>query len=115
VLGKIYPVLEASGLSDWMPGHVPGQGGRRAGQTVGEILPTHVYRSEEKCRCGLFPSLVLFLLVDPSSAMSGGAISSTGCVAPLLFAARGRWSHLDVWTITGGPQYLGYKTLTQGY
>jgi hypothetical protein len=46
-----------------MPGTVPGQGGRRDGQTGGEILPVHVYHNEEKRRCGLLLDLVLLRLV----------------------------------------------------
>jgi hypothetical protein len=46
--GKIYAILEGPGWSDWMPGPIPGRGGRRAGQTGGEILPAHVYHNEEE-------------------------------------------------------------------
>jgi hypothetical protein len=48
VLDKIYPIMEALGWSDWMPGPVLVWVGRRAGQTGGRILPAHIYRNEEE-------------------------------------------------------------------
>jgi hypothetical protein len=58
-LGKIYVILEAPRLSDWMLGPISGQGGRRVGQTGGKILPAHIYRNEEERWCGLLLSSVL--------------------------------------------------------
>jgi hypothetical protein len=52
-LGKIYAILEAPGWSDWMPGPVPGQGGRRVRQTGGVILRAHVYHNKEERWYGL--------------------------------------------------------------
>jgi hypothetical protein len=49
-----------------MPGPVSGRGGRRAEQTVGEILPTHVYCNEEEIWCGLLPGSVFFRLMTSS-------------------------------------------------
>jgi hypothetical protein len=46
-LGKIYSTLEALEWSDSMHGPVSGRGGRWAGQTGSEILPTHIYRDKE--------------------------------------------------------------------
>jgi hypothetical protein len=46
--GKIYPILESPGWSDWEPVPISGRGGRRARQTGGEILPSHVYYNEKK-------------------------------------------------------------------
>jgi hypothetical protein len=48
-----------------MPGPIPGQIGRPAGQTGDEILPAHDYRNEEKRLCGLFLGTVLFRFVTP--------------------------------------------------
>jgi hypothetical protein len=44
--------INAFGWGDWLPGLVLGQGARRNGQSGGEFLSTHVYRNEEKRRCG---------------------------------------------------------------
>jgi hypothetical protein len=38
-------------------------GGRRNGQTGGEILPAHIYQNEEKRMCGLLSGFILFRLV----------------------------------------------------
>jgi hypothetical protein len=38
---RAYPILKALEWSEWTPGPIPGQGGKQAGQTAGEILPTH--------------------------------------------------------------------------
>jgi hypothetical protein len=46
-----------------MPRHIPGHGGRWAGQTGGKILPVHVYRNEEERWCGSLSDSVLFTLV----------------------------------------------------
>jgi hypothetical protein len=73
-------ILEAPGWSDWMPGSIPGQGGRRAGQAGGKILPTHVYRNEEE-RCRLLPGSVLFRFVAPPLKL--------GVVGP--YPVRGVW------------------------
>jgi hypothetical protein len=89
------------------------RGGRLDGQTGDEVLPAHVYRIEEKGRCGLFLSLVLFSLVPPSSARSGGPISGTECVAPQSFVTGGSRSYPDVCAVTGGLWYPGYKTPTK--
>jgi hypothetical protein len=69
-----------------MLGLVPGQGGRWAGQTGGEILPVHVYHNEEERWCGLLLCSVLFRLVTPPL--------QPGVVGPYL--VRGVWfpSHL---------------------
>jgi hypothetical protein len=48
-----------------MPRPVPGRGGRRNGQTCGEILPAHIYHNEEKQRCQFLLGSDLFRLVDP--------------------------------------------------
>jgi hypothetical protein len=48
-----------------MPGPILGQGGRRNGQTGGEILPAHVYHNEGKRRYGLLPGLVHFRFMAP--------------------------------------------------
>jgi hypothetical protein len=61
--GRAYPLLKAPGRGDWMLGPIPGRGGRRNGQTGGEIMPAHVYHNEGKRKCRLLPSLVLFRLV----------------------------------------------------
>jgi hypothetical protein len=61
-----YPLLEAPGRGDWLPGLVSGQGGRRNGQTDGEILPAHIYQNEEKRMCGLLSGFILFRLVAPT-------------------------------------------------
>jgi hypothetical protein len=82
---KIYLILETNGWSDWMPGAIPGQGGRQVGQTGDDILSS--------------PS---------SSARSGGVISGTGCMVPQPFAAGGNRSYPEFWAVTGAPQYLGY-------
>jgi hypothetical protein len=49
-VGKAYPILKAPppGWSDCIAGPIPGQGGRQAGQTGSEILPTHDYCNEGK-------------------------------------------------------------------
>jgi hypothetical protein len=57
-LGKIYSILEALGWSDWMPGPIPGRGGRRTRQTGGKILPAHGYRNEKERWCVLLPSSI---------------------------------------------------------
>jgi hypothetical protein len=44
---------------------IPGRGGERNEQTGGEILPTHIYRTEGKRRWGLLLGLVIFRLVTP--------------------------------------------------
>jgi hypothetical protein len=59
-LVKIYSILGAPGWSDWMPGPVPSQGGRRAGQTDGEILSVHVYCNEEKVMMWITPGFSSF-------------------------------------------------------
>jgi hypothetical protein len=46
-----------------MPRPVPSQGGRRVGQTSGEILVAYVYRNEEERWHKLLLSSVLFRLV----------------------------------------------------
>jgi hypothetical protein len=38
-----------------MPGPILGLGGRRVGQTGGEILPAHVYRNEKKVTVWIAP------------------------------------------------------------
>jgi hypothetical protein len=48
-----------------MLGPIPGQGGKRNGQTGDEILPAHVYHNEGKRRCGFLIGLVFFRLVTP--------------------------------------------------
>jgi hypothetical protein len=63
VRGKIYVILEAPGWSDWMPGPVPGRGGRWVRQTGSKILPAHVYHNEEERWCRLLLGSVLFRLV----------------------------------------------------
>jgi hypothetical protein len=106
-LGKIYVILEAPRLSDWMLGPIPGQGGRWVGQTGGKILPAHVYRNEEERWCGLLLSSVLGwwpLLFSKS----GGAVSDTGCMVSQPFAAGGNRLYLEFWVITGGLWYSGY-------
>jgi hypothetical protein len=106
---RAYSLLKAPGQGNWMPEPVPGRGGRQNGQTGGEILPAHVYHNEGKRMCGLFLGILLFLVGGPSSsARSGGAISSMGCVVPQPFAAGGNQSYLELWTIIGGPCYPGY-------
>jgi hypothetical protein len=96
---------------DWMPRPIPGRGGTPAEQTGSEVLPVHIYHNEEKWRCGLFPSLVLFSLVTPpSSARSGGTIFDVACVALQPFAARGSQLYLVVWVVIGGSWYPWYKT-----
>jgi hypothetical protein len=37
-----------TGVLTGRPGLAPGRGGRRDGQTGGEILPSHVYHQEEE-------------------------------------------------------------------
>jgi hypothetical protein len=58
-------VWKAPGRGDWMLGPILGRGGMCNGHTCGKILPAHVYRNEEKRRCGLLPGLVIFKLVAP--------------------------------------------------
>jgi hypothetical protein len=40
--GSVYPVTEALGWDDWMPGPFPGWGRRWNRQTGGEILSAHI-------------------------------------------------------------------------
>jgi hypothetical protein len=95
---------------DWMPRPIPGRGGMPAEQTGSEVLPVHIYHNEEKWRCGLFPSLVLFSLVTPpSSARSGGTIFDVACVALQPFAARGSQLYLVVWAVISGSWYHGTR------
>jgi hypothetical protein len=46
-VNRAYPFLKAPGQGDWMPGSVLGWGRRWNEQIGGEILPAHVYHSEE--------------------------------------------------------------------
>jgi hypothetical protein len=85
-LGKFYAILEAHGQSDWKPRPVPCRGGRRVGQTGGEILPTHVYRNEEQRWCKLLLCSVLFRLVAPPL--------QPGVVGPYLVQGVSFPSHL---------------------
>jgi hypothetical protein len=43
-----------------MPEPIPGWGGRRAEQTGGKILPTHVYCNEEKVTVWITPMFSSF-------------------------------------------------------
>jgi hypothetical protein len=64
-LGKIYLILEAPGWSGWISGPILGRGGRRTGQTDGEILPIYVYHNEEERWYGLLPGSDFFRLIAP--------------------------------------------------
>jgi hypothetical protein len=33
-----------------------------------------------------------------------------GCMVPQSFVAGGNQSYLELWAVTGGPRYPGYKT-----
>jgi hypothetical protein len=76
-----HPLLKAPRRGDWLPGPVSDRGGRQNGLTGGKILHAHVYRNEEKRRCGLLPGLVLLRLVAPPLQL--------GVVGPYLI--RGVW------------------------
>jgi hypothetical protein len=92
-LVKIYPILETPGWSDWMSGPVPGQGGRRAGQTGGEILPANIYYNEENVIVCITLGLSYFYVGGSSSSVkSGGAISGMRCMVHQSFTARGNQS-----------------------
>jgi hypothetical protein len=101
-------ILALEGL---LPGARLGLRGRRVRQTGGEILLANVYHNEEERCHGLLLVSLLFRLAPPSSASSGGAISSTGCIVPQLFTIGENLSYQKFWAITGGPQYPGYLTL----
>jgi hypothetical protein len=58
-----------------------GRGGRRVGQTGGEILPARIYQNEEERWRGLLPGSVLSRLVAPPL--------QTGVVGP--YPVRGVW------------------------
>jgi hypothetical protein len=60
---RAYLLLKALGQGNLMAGPVLGQGGRQNGQTGGEVLPAHIYHTEEKRRCGSLLILVPFRLV----------------------------------------------------
>jgi hypothetical protein len=63
--GRAYPVLKGPRQSDWIPGPIPGQGGRRNGLTGSEIMSAHDYHHEEKWWYGLLPGLVFYRLMAP--------------------------------------------------
>jgi hypothetical protein len=91
--GEINVILEAPRWSAWMPRPVPIQGGRRVGQTSGEILPTHVYRNEEVRWCGLLLGLVLFRLAAPPLQSGVVAISGAWCMLLESVAIGGNRSY----------------------
>jgi hypothetical protein len=50
------------------------------------------------------PGFSSFWVGGPSSsARSGGAISSIGCMVPQLFGTHGNRSYPEFWVVTGGP------------
>jgi hypothetical protein len=109
-LVKIYPILEAPGWSDYMTEPVPGRGGRLAGWTGGEILPAHIYCSEEKVMVWIIPGFSSFLVGDPSSsARSGGAISGMGCRVPQPFATGCYQSYPKFCVVTDGHGTRGTR------
>jgi hypothetical protein len=55
---------------------------------------------------------VIILRGLSTSTRSGGAISGTECMVPEPFATGGNWSYLELWAVTSGSRYVGYKTLT---
>jgi hypothetical protein len=76
-----------------MPGPISGRGGRRVGQTGGEILPAHIYYNEENVIVCITLGLSYFYVGAPSSSVkSGGAISGMRCMVPQPFTARGNQS-----------------------
>jgi hypothetical protein len=52
-------------------------------------MSSYDYHNEGKRWCRLLLGFVFFRLVPPSSAMSGGTVSSAGCMVPELFATGG--------------------------
>jgi hypothetical protein len=59
--------------------------------------------------CGVGASSAHFVVV-----MGAGGVPML-CLqekVPQMFAAGGNWSYLELWVITGGLRYPGYKTVT---
>jgi hypothetical protein len=91
------------------PGLAPGLGGRRDGQTSGEILPARAYHRVEKVKVWITPGISSFYIGGPSSsAWTGGVISGMRCLVPQPFLIVGSRSYLEFWAITGDTRYMRY-------
>jgi hypothetical protein len=84
--------------------------GRRGKRVVKSRLPMLIVGQRSDGH-GLFPKLVLFILVAPPLQPGVvGPFSVTRCMVPQRIAAGGNQSYLKFWTITGGSRYPGTLT-----
>jgi hypothetical protein len=95
--GNAYPLQKALERVDQMSVHCPGsrrEGGGTGRQVVKSYLPTSIIRRKSE---GMDCSLV-----------SGGAIFGMRYTVPQAFAAGGKRSYLEFWSVTSAPWYPGY-------